>query len=200
MRSLKRIAPVAVTLAAVVGGLWVRAQAQIGQRPLPGVRLQRKSDLMPQGARARMMRAIVSGRVDGDPPPDPFPVAIDPTLNLDPDTQALYQQMATALDGYAAVPNDRLNFYSAINNPPNSAVTCWGGFVEDVQPAAGGGYQVTVAVTASTATSDLGPRTLPAMAGPYYELYNVNGGVIQYLGFQDPRNVAGQPPVYSAGF
>lgn len=56
--------------------------------------------------------------------------------------QATYQQMATLISGYTAVPGDRTNYYSAVIND----VDHWTGSLSNVQAAPGGGYTVTVMV------------------------------------------------------
>jgi len=192
MRRTKRIA-LAVATVSLVTAAWVQTQARPPRR---GVAVRAKGDVPEPkltGAPVGRMHLGIIARDFGDPPPDPFEVIVDPDLNLDPNTQALYQQMAATLDGYAAVPQDRLNFYSALNN-----IAAWGGVVEDVQPN-GGGYLVTVNVNAVLSPGDNGLVSFVAMPGPYSEIYQVTNGVIQYMGFNDPQNAAGQQPVYEVG-
>jgi hypothetical protein len=125
----------------------------------------------------------------GPPGAQVFPVYIDSEMNLDPTTQALYQQMATTLTGYAVVPNDRTNYFSALNNNPDFQFNYWTGVVLNVQAVAGGNL-VTVGVDPvfTNRASVLTPCD-------YSEQYLVgNDGSITYQGFSDPNGYAGQMP------
>lgn len=132
-----------------------------------------------------------------DPTPI-FSVVVDPSLNLDPDTMAIYQQMAAQLNDYPAIPNDRTNYYSAVNSPPDYIIAYWEGIVRNVQ-ANGGGYQVTVSVIPNLSSTDYGPATtIPS--SDYTETYWIANGNIQYVGFSDPNGLAGQFPDDLEGF
>lgn len=123
----------------------------------------------------------------------PWSVSVDFTLNLDPQSQALYQQMATAISAYIGVPNDRLNYYSAVNNPPNWVIGGWGGLVHDVEPDGNGGYVVTVLVNPDLSATPYG--TGVTISTDYSERYSVDANNnVQYLGFLDPGGWAGQQP------
>lgn len=125
--------------------------------------------------------------LDYDPEVPTFPVDVDPALTLDQATQAQYQQLANQLSGYATVPNDRLNFYSAFVNSPDFTVVGWQGILEDVGSDPSG----------SVVTLSVIPALDYVMAYPisYTEQYLVgNDGSIQFLGSADPLGVAGQFP------
>ena len=131
----------------------------------------------------------------GWPPPPPFgpgsptwQVSVDWGLTLDDDTQQLYQQMADLLTTVTDIPADRLNYYSAVNNA-EWVIGGWNGMVDNVQPAAGGGYLITV-----SAVPYFPDRTQVAIYSEYTEQYLINQGTMTYVGFQDPNHLAGTMP------
>lgn len=136
-------------------------------------------------------------------PPKPAPAAAQPQpfwrvsvswgLQLDANTQALYQHMADLLSGVTAVPNDRLNYYSAVNRPPDWVIGGWTGMVTDVQPSVGGGHVVTV-----TANPVFPDWTSVTIFSDYSEHYNIDQfNNIVYVGFSDPNNWAGKMPGFA---
>jgi hypothetical protein len=85
--------------------------------PGPGVS---RPNVVPKGilgSAALPNGADLTTRGLNSPKTPSWSVAVDFTLNLNPETKALYQQMTSAISGYTAVPDDRLNYYSAVNNP-----------------------------------------------------------------------------------
>jgi hypothetical protein len=123
----------------------------------------------------------------------PLRVSFNPD-NLDANTQQLYQSMSDALDGFADVPNDRSNYYSAVNNVNGFVVLGWGGCITNVQPN-GNGNLVTIAVTPPLAADGVGALAL-IIDSEYAEQYQVFAdGTFQYVGFLDPLGFAGQMPV-----
>ncbi len=121
-------------------------------------------------------------------------VGVDPQLQLDAQTQLLYQQMATTLDGYANVPDSRVTYYGAVNNQGNYSIAGWGAFVEGVQSDGNGGYNVNLSVTPSVIDSTYGLNTIIFDLN-YSESYNINNGVINYLNSADPGGQSGQLPI-----
>jgi hypothetical protein len=120
-----------------------------------------------------------------DPGVPTFPVYVDESLNLDPQTLALYQQAANQLTGYAPVPNDRTNYFAWVI--ANYTVLGWQGLVE----ALGSNGQGTLVTVSVVPTCDV-PT---AFGSDYTEQYLLaNDGTIQYLGFSDPLGLAGQMP------
>ncbi len=118
-----------------------------------------------------------------------FPVSVDSGLTLDQTTQALYQQMATTLTGYATVPNDRTNYFSALNNNADFQFGWWAGTIENVQTI-NGGHVVTVGVYPVFTN-----RATVLVPNDYTEQYLVgNNGSITYQGSADPNGYAGQMP------
>ncbi|MGC8641471.1 MAG: hypothetical protein ACP5XB_16520 [Isosphaeraceae bacterium] len=127
-----------------------------------------------------MQNALMS-----DPGVPTFPVYVDESLNLDPQTLALYQQAANQLTGYAPVPNDRTNYFAWVI--ANYTVLGWQGLVE----ALGSNGQGTLVTVSVVPTCDV-PT---AFGSDYTEQYLLaNDGTIQYLGFSDPLGLAGQMP------
>ena len=105
-------------------------------------------------------------------------VNVSSALELDAETEAVYQQMADDLTLVNAVPNDRVIYYSGIGNNGN-----WRGSVSSVSPVPGGA-NVTVIV---------GPDSEASYASDYSELYFIDGlGNATYLGFSDPEGTSGQ--------
>ena len=126
----------------------------------------------------------------GDDPPF-FNAIVNPNLNLDANTFALYQQMATTLSAVTDVPNDRLNYYSAVNQPPVYQILGWEGMVSTVQ-ANNGGYLVGVSVVPYL-SAEGGAGVVSN--SDYLETYQITNGVVQYVGSADPQSLAGQMPV-----
>lgn len=135
----------------------------------------------------------------GQPPndgPPAFLVVGDPDAPAG--SQATFDAMAATLNGSPAIPADRINFFAAVINPPNSVITGWQGVVTGVQPN-GTGNQVTVLVSPTLTTDTYGPATI-ITSSQYSEVYQVNAdNTFQYLGFLDPQNMAGQPPAEMIG-
>ena len=184
-------------IAACLMGICLAACEALGQRPrwasparrhasahtrrgrAPSVPTTQPKGVIPPVAGA-MQNALAS-----DPGVPTFPVYVSDSLNLDPQTLALYQQAANQLTGYAPVPNDRTNYYAWVIR--NYTVLGWQGLVESLV-ANGQGTVVTVYVfpTCDVAT---------AFGSDYTEQYLLaNDGTIQYLGFSDPLGLAGQVP------
>jgi hypothetical protein len=143
-----------------------------------------RSRVVPPPARA----AVVDGL--------PLGVCFSP-LNLDQATQQLYQNMVNILNGYTGVPNDRLNYYSAIVNADGYSVGVWTGGISSVQPNCNG-YLVTVLVTPAFSSPDYGPVGVP-VDSDYSEQYQVfNDNTFQYVGSLDPQGLAGQMPAIAS--
>ena len=128
-------------------------------------------------------------------PPIPW-VTVDWGLTLDADTQSLYQQMATLLSNYTAVPLDRANYFAEyIDN-----IGSWGGMVNSVQ-GDGGGYVVTVSVEGFIDQDQLDndeTGSLPMILfANYAEIYHVDSmNNVTYVGHPIP---AGWPTQVSFG-
>jgi hypothetical protein len=117
-------------------------------------------------------------------------VHVDPNLNLDQNTLALYEQMAADFDGSTIVPNAQTTYYSAFMNNQDYPLNGWQGIVENVQ-SNNGGYLVTLQVVPMLDTGS-------AIENDYTEQYQVNNdGTYQYIQSFDPQNLAGQStPLY----
>jgi hypothetical protein len=125
-----------------------------------------------------------------------WPVSVYSALNLTEGQQALYNDMALAVSGYTTVPQDRLNYYSAVNSPPNYVINGWGGIITNVAAQDGGTYLVTVAVFPYLSTAALGASTM--VGSDYSEQYSVDESEnVTYAGFLDPQGLAGSMPVLS---
>ena len=136
-----------------------------------------------QGARGGKLVAL-------DQQPPFWDVGVDWGLQLDAETQALYQQMANLFSTVNAVPNDRLNYYSAVNDPPNWTIQNWTGLVTGVAANGDGTYQVTV-----TANPCFAQSTTLVILSDYSEIYHVDqNNNATYVGFSDPNNWAGTIP------
>jgi hypothetical protein len=187
----------AATVLAFLAGMVMLGRDRLGAqvaRPVSRVTKPSPTDLTKTSKRLKRP-SLNGGRIplaEDDQPPA-FCVVVDPTLNLTPDQQALYQQMATDLQDVAAIPNDRLNYYSAVNNPPNYVIRGWGGTVQNVQPDCCGGYLVTVFVKPHLSTTAYGNSTI-ILTSDYCEIYQVTNDVPQYVSFTDPAGLAGQMP------
>jgi len=125
-------------------------------------------------------------------PRDPW-VEVDWSLKLDPKTEALYKRMATVVSGYKAIPKDRLNYYAAVNNPPDYLIHGWGGMLNNVQPLPNGGYLLTVSVEADLSVT---AWRIPMMySSDYSEQFSVDvNNKLEYVGFLDPNGWAGKMP------
>ncbi len=99
--------------------------------PGPGVSRQQVVPKGILGSAALPNGADLTTRGLNSPKTPSGSVAVDFTLNLNPETKALYQQMASAISGYTAVPDDRLNYYSAVNNRDFSLRSAHGEFRPD---------------------------------------------------------------------
>jgi hypothetical protein len=114
-----------------------------------------------------------------------FPVYVASTRNLNQSEKTLYQQMAMALSGRATVPVDRTNYYSSLAG----LVQAWEGIITEVEPINGGGNFVTMTVVPLFSM----PKIVQT---DYSEQYTVAAdGTIQYSGFLDPNNWAGNSPI-----
>ncbi len=127
----------------------------------------------------------INNALRNDIPPSTWAVSVDWGLRLDPNTQALYQNMANAVSTFTNVPADRLHYYSALIN--NVKVTGWAGMVTNVA-AIPGGYKVTATVTPMTGTG-------VTYDTDYSENYFIEtNNVVNYLGFSDPLGLGGHMP------
>ena len=180
------IATLAIFVGMAMTAFTARVYAQRHSRlgPSAGKNLPTKQEAHAKGAAQRAFGGI---RAADDPGPT-FPVTVDFTLTLDANTQALYQQMATALSGYTTVPNDRINYYSAFNNWADYQISGWVGMVQNVQSIDGGNVVTVGVVPQFTNASSI-------VVNDYSEQYFVgNDGRITYQGFTDPNGWAGQSP------
>jgi hypothetical protein len=125
------------------------------------------------------------------PPFDPsIFVEVDPGLRLDADALALYQRMATRLNGSAFVPKDRLLYYAAYADSKTDTINSWAALVDDVEPN-GDGCLVTIRVQPGISSTISGPATI--LLGPDdYEQYQVGDDRVVYQGFLDPQGSAGR--------
>ncbi len=121
----KRFVLAAVVSSTLIGilGMVVYAQRVPTKRTKPRGGAVSRPQVVPKGIlgpAALPNKGDLTTRGLNSPNTASWSVAVDFTLKLDPETKALlYQQMTSAISGYTAVPNDRLNYYSAVNNPPN---------------------------------------------------------------------------------
>lgn len=171
---LGRIAVVAIVVIGGTACFWRLALARVGQQPSRYGPQIGQEFIPPDG-------------------PTAFLVSINGTANLDPNTKQLHQSMATALNGYAVVPNNRLTYWSAVNNANAFVVMGWQGMITDVQ-ANGNGNLVTVMVSPSLASDTYGQACV-ILNSDYSEQYQVNNdGTFVYVGSFDPQGLAGQLP------
>ena len=189
-RSVFAVAAMSVVAVALLASAQVSAQRFGPRRGSPQARQQ---NTVSQPQPKLPIRSPLSKSLTNDftnAPGDPvFPVYVDSYLTLDQATLALHQQMATALSGYATVPADRTNYFSALNNNPAFDFGYWAACIDTVQ-AVQGGTVVTVAVypVFSNRASILTPND-------YTEQYLVgNDGSITFQGSADPNGYAGQMP------
>ncbi len=109
--------------------------------------------------------------------------------SLDPQTQTLYQNLASAIAGFSGVPDVRSAYYSYYNDGTNWAIASWGASVLGAVPDGNGGYNVTLTVGPNFSIS-----TGTYVVGDYSEIFNVDAnGVVTYVGSQDPDNSGGGP-------
>ena len=133
-----------------------------------------------------------NGQPAGDGPHF-FLVSYDETVITDPTQRQLYQSLADVLNGWQQIPNDRLNYYSAVDNQNGYAITGWQGIITTVQPN-NNGYSVTVSITPTLTTDAAGSQSVP-MTADYSEVFQVNhDNTFQYTGFLDPQRLAGHLP------
>jgi hypothetical protein len=117
-------------------------------------------------------------------------VSVDPSFPLDASTMAVYQRVATTLNGSTFVPQDRLDYFSVYANSTTDLIVGWAAFVEDVEPNCNGSL-VTIRTQPSISSSLIGACTI--LLGPnYYEQYQVGDGPVTYQGFLDPDGTSGQ--------
>lgn len=121
--------------------------------------------------------------------PSPW-VSVEWGLTLDVNTRALYQHMADVLSAVTAVPNSRLNYYSAVVND----IAGWSGMVTNVQAVAGGGYSVTISVEANPAAgSQYGDAA--KFYSDYSETYHIDvNNNVTFAGSDDPEGLSGLVP------
>jgi len=125
-------------------------------------------------------------------PPTPW-VTVISGLTLDANTRTLYQQMANLVSGFTAVPNDRVNYYSAVIND----IANWTGSLTSVQSTAQGGYVVTVLVVGEVAEDKLYGSS-GCLITDYSEIHNLDANNnVTYAGFTDPDGLAGARPANS---
>jgi len=121
-------------------------------------------------------------------------VRVDWTLNLNNQQEALYQQMTTLLSNNTTIPQDRLNYYSAVNNPPTYVISGWGGVLTNVQQQGNGTYLLTVSVCPFFSAAALFGSSTEVFTD-YSEQYSVDANnSLSYVGFLDPKGWAGQMP------
>jgi len=157
-----------------------RSPRRARKTPAPAAGPQMKHAFAPE------LRAVAAA---DQTPPVPW-VSVDWSLTLNASDQALYQRMATLLSGVTAVPNDRLNYYSAVINDIGS----WGGLVSIVQSDNNGGYVVTVPVSGCVLSGHLGGSSMTLFTD-YSELYHIDANNnVTYAGFLDPNGWAGSMP------
>jgi len=109
------------------------------------------------------------------------------STNLDPQTTALYQNLANAIAGFSGVPDARGAYYSYHNDGTTWAIACWGATITDAAPDGNGGYNVTLTVGPDFSIS---PGTY--VVGGYSETFHVDAnGVVTYVSSQDPDGWAG---------
>jgi len=108
---------------------------------------------------------------------------------LDPQTQALYQNLANAIAGFSGVPNARWAYYGSYNDGVNWAIGSWAASVDSAVADGNGGYNVTLLVgPIFTAT----PQTANSVGGGYTEIFNVDAnGAVTYISSQDPDGCTG---------
>jgi hypothetical protein len=176
---MKKLILVATVIVIAVAGYVVSAQRYPEERPVPK---------LPPKVQRRAMVARIQEYVP------PFPVIVDP--ELDPETKALHEQLAKQLSG-VGVPDDRLNFYSALIGAPGYRITGWTGVLDEADPIPGG-YLVTVRVGPSLESDELGNATI--VDSEYAEQYRVVNGTVQYVGFLDPEGMFGKFPEGMRGY
>jgi hypothetical protein len=132
------------------------------------------------GIATRPGRRVSASQVQ---PPSFASVTVWGLTDLDPQTQALYQNLANAIAGFTGAPDARAAYYSYYNDGVNWAIGSWSASVVDAAPDGNGGYNVTLPVGPIFTTT---PQTANGVCGGYQEIFNVdaNGGVT-YVGWQD---------------
>lgn len=116
-------------------------------------------------------------------------VSVDWSLKLDAPTKELYERMATILSTVTTVPNDRLTYYSAINQPPAWVIERWIGMVKDVQAQVDGSYLVTAA-----AIPCMAKNSQLAILSCFEEQYLITQDSVLYQRSLDPKHWAGLMP------
>jgi hypothetical protein len=211
---MRRRIVLAVCLCVVVAGVIAasprarRSSSAQATRPhvRPGVAILKGAQNPQQMPHVRPGVAILKGAQNpqqmmlihlGDVQPAVWAVNVYSELNLGMDDQQLYQSMASVLTGVVIVPNDRLNYWSAVNNPPNSSISSWYGSVTVVTPDGNGGYLVTVAASPNVTLASGG--AVSASLGNYTEQWDidVNNNATFVQSF-DPEGLAGQMPTLMA--
>lgn len=131
---IKKFGKVLFVAALIITGFWkIVAVQAVHNQPEPA---------QPQGGQQN----------DG---PAFFLVSYDTKANLNQGEVQLYQNMVNLLNGYANVPQDRLNYFSALNNANGCTITGWQGYISNVQPNCNG-YAVTISITPTLASNTYG--------------------------------------------
>lgn len=116
--------------------------------------------------------------------------------SLDPQTQTLYQNLASAIAGFSGVPNARWAYYSYYNDGTNWAIGSWGASVDYATADGNGGYNVKLLVGPNFTTT---PRNLNTVSGGYNEIFHVDAnGFVTYVSSYDPQGMAGHQLIESA--
>jgi hypothetical protein len=170
-----------VVMILVATGLWKVVVAQDDQCPVQQQPDQQFDQCCP-----------VQQQVAGSGPPF-FLVTYDMEANLGDCVAQTYQNMANILNGYADVPADRTNYYSAVDNANDCEITGWQAIISNVQPNCNG-YLVTLSIIPTLASNTFGQSAV-IMDSDYSEQYQVNNdGSFTYEGFLDPNGLAGEMP------
>ncbi len=191
----KRAMIVPLGAVCVVGAMLAVVHAQQGDKTKQGART--KSSTLGSGPVTKGLPGASTAPVAGGLQPATqaasWPVTILWTLNLNQNQQNLYEEMALVLSSYTTVPQDRLDYYSAVNSPPGSVINGWSGVLTNVQAEAGGSYLVTVLVSPYLSTATYGAVT--SVDTDYSEQFTINANdQVTYVGFLDPLGYAGETP------
>lgn len=124
-------------------------------------------------------------------PDFPLGLTFDPT-NLDAYTQQLYQTMQNIINSYAISPNDRIIYYSAVDNVNGYMVNGWQGIITNVQQNANG-YLASIDVLPDLSSDSAASAII--VDSDYSEQFQVfPDGSFQYTRSFDPLGQAGQMP------
>jgi hypothetical protein len=121
-------------------------------------------------------------------PPTTFPLSVTFADGLDPQTAALYQNIANTLNGFTGYPVNRANFFAGYVNA-GYTIYGWNAVIFAAQQN-GNGYLVTLGVAPGMSPSNGRDIIINDLA--YSEQYQVNNdGTFAYVGSLDPNNQAG---------